>query len=470
MPPPPVTTEAPRVSIISLGCAKNEVDSEEILTLLQQDGCQADCRDAASDIMAGTDVVVINTCGFIESAREESIQTILEVAQRKSRGEVGKIIVAGCLSQRYGHELADSLPEVDGFIGAGQMHAVPGLVRQSLIRPEQIFQVGERPHHRWVNLSTRARTGAPWSAYLKISEGCDHACSFCAIPSFRGRHQSKPIEDVIREAQSLAAAGVVELNLIAQDSTQYGHDLYGRFLLPDLLRELNAIEGIRWIRLFYCYPSRLSREVIESLGSLSSVCHYIDMPLQHAADTMLRRMKRPMSGSRYLKLIESIRAAMPDVAIRSTFIVGFPGESQQEFRDLEDFVEAAQLDHVGVFAYSAEEGTPAAQMRPQVGARLRAERRAILLERQQRISLARNRMWIGREVDVLVEQRSSLDPAALIGRTFRNAPEVDGAVVVRRCGAAPGAIVRARVEDARPYELIAVACDRELSSAAERIE
>lgn len=444
-----------KVSLINLGCAKNEVDSEEMLGVLAREGYAIETSRDPAAVSADAEVVVINTCGFIEAAKEESVNTILEALQRKERGEVRKVVVAGCLAQRYRKELAAEMPEVDAFLGTGQMAAIGSVVGQALIRPDQLLQVAAKPHHRWVDTPTRVRLGAPWTAYLKISEGCDHACTFCAIPSFRGRHVSKPMERILAEAEDLAQQGVKELNLIAQDSTQYGYDLYGQMRLPELLRELAQIDAIHWIRLFYCYPSRVNRGIIEAIATTPKVCHYIDMPLQHADNAMLRAMRRPMSYDGYLKLLADFRAAAPDVAIRTTFIVGFPGETKEQFATLERFVEEAQFDRVGVFEYSVEDGTPSAEIEPKVPSRTKRARKEALLQQQQAISLACNQRWIGRELEVLIEGRSPLDPTTAAGRSFRDALEIDGQVYVRRCAVLPGTFVRARVVEARPYDLVA---------------
>jgi ribosomal protein S12 methylthiotransferase len=445
---------ATKISLINLGCAKNEVDSEEMLGILAREGHTVEASYDTASLRVDADVVVINTCGFIESAKQQSIDTILEALDRKERGLVKKVVVAGCLSQRYSKELTEELKNVDAFLGTGQMEQISQVVEQTLIRPGQLVQIAEKPHHRWVHTPTRVRIGKPWSAYLKISEGCDHQCTFCAIPSFRGAHVSKPIERIREEAEHLAQQGVLELNLIAQDSTQYGYDLYGEMRLPQLLHTLSEIEGIRWIRLFYCYPSRVHRGIIEAIATTPKVCHYIDMPLQHADNAMLRAMHRPMTYDGYLKLLENFRTAVPDVAIRTTFIVGFPGETGEQFATLERFIEEAQFDRVGVFEYSVEDGTPSAAMEPKVPARVKKQRRAALMRRQQAISLACNQKWVGREMEVLIEGRSPGDPRASIGRSFRDAPEIDGQVQVRRCAATPGTFVRVRITEARPYDLI----------------
>ena len=290
------------------------------------------------------------------------------------------------------------MPDVDAFLGTGQMEQITPLVTKSLVRKNQLSLVEEKPHHRWVNTPTRKRIGAPWTAYLKISEGCDHACTFCAIPSFRGKHVSKPMEKIIAEAESLAADGVREINLIAQDSTQYGYDLYGSMKLPELLAELSKVDGIHWIRLFYCYPSRVNRGVIEAVAYTPKVCHYIDMPLQHADNTMLRAMRRPMTYNGYIGLFKAFRDAAPDVALRTTFIVGFPGETDEQFATLERFVDEAQCDWMGAFEYSEEDGTPSFDIEPKISIPVKRDRRSRLMERQQQISLERNRSWIFRTV------------------------------------------------------------------------
>ena len=450
---PPMRTT--RVSLITLGCAKNEVDSEEMLGELAGAGYTVESSRSPAAVSDGADVIVINTCGFIDAAKEESINTILEALQKKERGEVKRVVVTGCLVQRYAKELAAEIPEADVLLGTGRIGGIGEAVGQSLIRTEQLLEVAAKPHHRWLDVPTRVRLGSPWSAYLKISEGCDHACTFCAIPSFRGRHTSKPFERIIQEAEGLAQDGVKELNLIAQDSTQYGYDLYGKMRLPELLRELSQIDGLRWIRLFYCYPSRVNRGVIEAIATTPKVCHYIDMPLQHADDEMLRAMRRPMRGEGYLALLEKFRAAAPDVAIRTTFIVGFPGETRRHFETLVRFLEEARFNRVGVFEYSVEEGTPSSEIEPKVPSRTKRARKDALMARQQAISLACNKKWVGRELEVLVEGVSPLDGTTAVGRSFRDAPEVDGQVLVRRCAARPGTFVRTRVTEARPYDLVA---------------
>lgn len=433
-----------KVRIVTLGCAKNEVDSEEIAGVLSEAGYRVDGASRR------TDVTVINTCGFLEAAKKESIEAIREAVRAKMEGRTGQVIVAGCLSQRMGEELAKLAPGADAYVGVGHMGRFAEIVGQtrSPSNGTPLMDVG-KPHHRWANVGTRARSGKPWSAYLKVSEGCDHQCTFCTIPSFRGRHESKPLERVLEEAWHLASQGVKEISLIAQDVTQYGYDLYKRFMLPTLLRELNAVDGLRWIRILYFYPNRLTDEVIEAMAGLDKVLPYIDIPLQHVHPDTLRRMKRPWDGERYLQLFEKLRVAMPDCAIRTTFIVGFPGETDDEFEYLMEFIERARLDRVGAFLYSREPGTPSHDFEGQVPFRVKRARYDRLMSTQQGISLAINESWVGRSLPVLVEE---VRDGWAIGRSHRDAPEIDG-LVYARGEAAPGEMVTVKVTDAEPYDL-----------------
>jgi ribosomal protein S12 methylthiotransferase len=432
-----------KVRIVTLGCAKNEVDSEEIAGVLGQAGFEID------GLSKKVGVTVINTCGFLEAAKEESIRAIKEAVREKRAGKTERVIVAGCLAQRMGAELAELAPGADLYVGVGQMGRFDEIVREApRINREEKIQVSA-PHHRWADVPTRARSGRPWSAYLKVSEGCDHKCTFCTIPSFRGGHQSKPMERVLAEANHLAKQGTKEINLIAQDVTQYGYDLYREFTLPKLLRELNQVDGIEWIRILYFYPNRLTDDVIDAMANSAKVLPYIDIPLQHAHPDTLRRMKRPWDGERYLRLLEKVRAAMPEVAIRTTFIVGFPGETDEEFRYLLDFVKDARLDRVGAFVFSREPGTPSHDMPDQVSAKVKQERYDKLMRTQQKISLEVNQGWVGRSLPVLVEDRQS---DWWVGRSHRDAPEIDGMVFFQG-DAALGQTVEVEVTRAEAYDL-----------------
>ena len=436
---------AANVKIVTLGCAKNDVDSEEIAGVLLKSGYSIDGRSANSD------VTVINTCGFLEASKQESIEAIKQAIRDKEAGLTSKVIVAGCLAQRMGAELMSLAPGADAYIGVGQMGRFDEIVKSTLTSQERVVDLSP-PHHRWADVETRARSGKPWSAYLIVSEGCDHKCTFCTIPSFRGKHDSKPIERVLAEAKHLARLGTREINLIAQDVTQYGYDLYKEFTLPKLLRELNEVDGIDWIRILYFYPNRLTDEVIEAMTTLPKVAKYIDIPLQHAHPETLRRMRRPWDGERYLNLLEKVRNAMPDVAIRTTFIVGFPGENDAEFEYLMEFMNEANLDRVGAFVYSPEPGTPSAAMPDQVPDEVKQERFNELMTLQQEISQEVNDSWIGRELDVLVED---IRDGWLIGRSQRDAPDIDGLVIFKGTSK-PGDMARVQITEAEPYDLFGV--------------
>lgn len=426
------------VRIITLGCAKNEVDSEEIAGVLRGEGYSVDGSESA-------ELTIINTCGFLEAAKRESIEAIKAAVAAKGEG---KVIVAGCLAQRMGQELARLAPGADAYVGVGQMGRFNEIAKSVFGRTEPVIET-EPPHHRWADVATRARTGKPWSAYLKVSEGCDHRCTFCTIPSFRGNHQSKPMERVLQEANHLARTGAKEINLIAQDVTQYGYDLYQEFTLPKLLKELNQVDGIEWIRLLYFYPNRLTDEVIEAMATLDKVVKYIDIPLQHVHPETLRRMKRPWDGERYLKVFEKVRQAMPDAAIRTTFIVGFPGETEEEFKAMVDFVREAKLDRVGAFTFSREPGTPAHDMPDQVPFKVKQERYDRLMRSQKAISLAKNRAWEGRKIQVLVDEAKD---GWIAGRSFRDAPEIDGWVYAEG-HAEPGSFVEVTVGEGQEHDL-----------------
>ena len=436
----------PNVRIVTLGCAKNDVDSEEIAGVLARAGYDIDGSDDAS-------ITVINTCGFLESAKQESLKEIQAAIRSKEAGKTQKVIVAGCLAQRMGEELPRLAPGADAYVGVGQMARFADIVGKPQDRGRMEHA---EPQHLWADVQTRARTGAPWSAYLKISEGCDHRCTFCTIPSFRGKHQSKPLERVLLEANHLAKTGAREINLIAQDVTQYGYDIYKEFTMPKLLRELSKVEGIDWIRLLYCYPNRLTSEVIDAMAESSKVCNYIDVPLQHAHPQVLRMMKRPWDGDRYLRLFDDLRIAMPDCAIRTTFIVGFPGETKEQFDYLLQFIRAAQLDRVGAFIFSREPGTPSYEMSNQIPKKEKQRRYNELMKQQQSISLSKNRAWVGRKLDVLLEGHTEGD--WILGRSHRDAPEIDGVVFVEADETMrPGEIVTTTVVDAAEYDLFAVA-------------
>lgn len=458
-----ITAPAPktRIGLVSLGCPKNLVDSEEMLGALVDTG-QAEIVGDTS----GADVVVINTCGFIESAKQESIDAILEAIGRKKRGEISRVIVAGCLAQRYASELSAEIPEVDAYLGvqsAGQVaEVVFGVSPARRLAGQGLPMAGQPARNLVAPITekyplippTRVRATAPWTAYLKISEGCDHACTFCSIPSFRGRHRSKPIERILDEAKRLVDSGACELNLIAQDTTAYGMDLYQELALSRLLEGLGKIDGLRWVRLLYCYPTMMTDRLIQTMAETPNVAHYVDIPLQHGDDNMLKRMKRGGSVNSYLRLFERLRSAMPDIAIRTTFMTGFPGEDAEAHANLKAFIQESQFDRLGVFEYSPEEGTPGFDLTPRVPPRVAARRRNEVMAMQQPISLAINKALVGTEIEVLVEGRRSDD--TLIARSWRDAPEIDGTILVSGApSSAPGDWLRVQVTDAKPYDLVA---------------
>jgi ribosomal protein S12 methylthiotransferase len=435
-----------KVGLVQLGCAKNQVDGEEILGALAERGDVSFVGDRSK-----ADVLVVNTCGFIESAKEESINAILDAVRRKQAGEVRRVIVTGCLAQRYGDDLAKEIPEVDIFFGI-ESAAQVGNVVFGAMPPRQVELASRTEKYPLIPRRRLRDAAANWTAYLKISEGCDHTCTFCAIPGIRGKHRSKPIPRLVAEAADLAHNGAIEINLVAQDTTAYGIDLYGRLALPELLRALADVPGVRWIRLLYCYPTMVRPELIETMRDLPQVVPYIDMPLQHGDDAVLKSMKRGGAREQYLRLFDQLRAALPDLAMRTTFLVGFPGETDTHFENLLAFVSEAKFDRVGVFTYSAEEGTPSFDFPGAVPAKVMQERKDRLMRRQQEVSLARNQAWVGRELDVLVEAR---DGAYAVGRSFRDAPEIDGAVIIDNCDARPGTFVTVRATAAQPYDLFA---------------
>jgi ribosomal protein S12 methylthiotransferase len=434
------------VHLISLGCPKNTADSELMLGALVRAGFEVTMDPQQAQVL------LVNTCAFIEPAKKESIDAILAAAEVKKNGAGKRLVVAGCLSQRYGSELCEQFPEVDIFVGTGNFLDLPELLRRSE-RPE----LRPIPYTGAAHLlpsadAPRVRTGDPFSAYLKVSEGCDHRCAFCIIPKIRGRHESRAIDDLVEEARGLAASGVREINLIAQDLTAYGRDLEPRASLAALLHRLAPVDGIQWIRLLYCYPNFVTDELLAAIASLDKVVKYIDMPLQHADDAMLRAMKRERSADALRSLLGRVRAAIPEVALRTSFIVGFPGETDAAFATLVDFVREQQFDRVGVFTYSREENTAAYGLADQVPEAVKRRRRAELMEVAAEISLAKNRGLVGREIEVMVEGAAPGRATRLRARTSAQAPEIDGMVLLSG-EADPGEIVRARIERASTYDL-----------------
>lgn len=439
------------IYLVSLGCPKNRVDSEVIL---------GDAGAKGHTIVNSpeeADVIVVNTCGFIESAKEESIDTILEMAQYKGEGgRCRELVVTGCLSQRYPTELRNEIPEIDHVLGSGDFREVikiidSGRKKQSLT----VLGVSETPSYLYDHNTPRIITGHQHTAYVKIAEGCDRPCAFCIIPKLRGPQRSRTIESVVSEITSLCSRGTKEINLIAQDLTRYGVDLAHKPTLAQLLAELEGIEGLSWVRLHYTYPSAFTDELIEVIASSSVVAKYIDVPLQHIDDDMLKRMRRGHSARVTHDLIERLRTRIDGLVLRSTFIVGHPGETDEAFARLCDFVRDAKLDHVGAFTYSKEEGTVSGLLPHRVEDEVMAERQAQLMEIQREVSRAKNEAKIGETLQVLVEGESDESEYLMQGRWYGQAPEIDGSIYLSNCEAPIGAMVTARVTDASDYDMAA---------------
>lgn len=446
-----------RVAMVTLGCAKNLVDTEHMLGLLAEAGFRTSVEQAAAEepeAVAGADLCVVNTCGFIDAAKEESVETILRLADLKKQGRLGGLIVAGCLAQRYAAELQAEIPEVDAVVGTGDFPRIVEVARE-VLGGGRAAAVGV-PAYAYDRPLPRVRTTPAHTAYLKIAEGCDHACAFCIIPQLRGAYRSRPLSVVVAEAEALAAAGVKEINLVSQDSTFYGWDLAGRLLLPELLRELNKVAGLRWIRFLYNYPTRFTAELARTMAALEKVCRYVDIPLQHGSDRILAAMGRGGRRADIIRRIGEIRRVLPDAVFRSSFIVGFPGESEDDFQELLSFLDEIAFDYVGFFTYSLEEGTPAGAMPGQVPRDVKEARYHRAMARQRHISLRRQSRHVGQTLEVLVEGDEPGQPGFYRGRWRGQAPEVDGQVVLRcETGAVlrPGDMVKARIERAEEYDL-----------------
>jgi ribosomal protein S12 methylthiotransferase len=441
--------EAPTLAFVTLGCPKNQVDSEHMLGALVQQGYRtvADPADA--------DVAVVNTCAFLQSAVRESRGAIAEVARLKHEGRLRALVVTGCLAQREGAALLERFPEVDAVLGTGQWKDVAGAVRHALDGARERTARTESPGGALADLAPRALSTPRHIAYLKISEGCDHRCTFCIIPRLRGDQQSRTLESLVAEAERLAALGVRELNLIGQDTTGWGTDLPGRPQLADLLAALDRVEGLSWIRVQYTYPRLWSDRLIETWANARRIVPYVDMPLQHIAQDVLRRMARAMSEADTRSLVRRIKAGIPGVAFRTNFIVGFPGESEEDFSTLLRYVEEEPFDHVVVFPYEREPETPSHAMTPRVPIQARRSRRARLLGLQQRLSRERLAARIGETVDVMVDGPAGGREGLWAARTAGSAWEVDGGVVVEAEHMEPGRVARVRITGAAAYDLFA---------------
>ena len=437
-----------KVCVISLGCAKNLVDSEHIL------GWLAEKKYRLVGTLEEADIAVINTCGFIRPAVEEAIQTILEVSERKEKGELQKLFVVGCFVQRYGYKLREEMPEVDGWAGPGEIHRIAELL-QGGSRKGKPFLINRPtflPDHR----TPRVQATPAFSAYLKIAEGCSHRCSFCIIPQLRGPFRSRSLESLVEEAVQMGERGVQEVNLIAQDTTMYGRDLRRGYQLEDLLEKLIQIRGIPWIRVLYSYPERITDRLLELMESPSSLCPYLDIPIQHVDPGILRAMGRGMDEAKVWQLIERIRSTNERISLRTTVMVGFPGETESAFKRLLGFVKNAEIDHLGAFVFSPEKGTAAFRMKNQVEPAVAERRRDRIMRLQAKISRKKNEGKIGHVYPVLIERIGEGDDLLLAGRTAFMAPEVDGRVLLRREIAEPGQMVRVKILEAETYDLVGV--------------
>lgn len=432
-----------KIYIETLGCAKNANDSENAAGILE----------AAGHVIVKSpeeaDGIIVNTCGFINDAKRESIDKVFDMSEYKKEGRL--LIVSGCLSQRYGEELYKEIPEVDIFLGVNDYPSLPDILEKHVSgMREKHLSLYEKD---FLPTDRRKRMEPSYSATVKIAEGCNNVCAYCVIPAIRGPYRSKKTEEILKESRQLADEGCKELILIAQDVTAYGLDLYGELRLPALLKELCRIDGVRWIRLMYCYEDRITDELIDVMAKEEKICHYIDIPIQHASDKILKAMNRRSTKSSILNTVGRLRKAIPDIHIRTTLITGFPGESKEEFEELSEFVETQKFQRLGVFTYSKEEGTPAARMKGQVREDTKKRRKDILMTKQLEISLASNEEKIGKTLEVLVEEMD--EDGSYIGRSIYDAPEIDNSVIFtsgRPCE--PGDIVAVKITDAFDYDLI----------------
>lgn len=443
-----------KIGFISLGCPKNQLDTEVMLSELADVGYEITPEDIEADI------IIINTCAFIESAKKEAIDTVLDVAWLKHNRDLKAIIVTGCLSERYREAVIEELPEVDAVLGVGSIHNIVDAVRSL----EKQIKTGGKVCEKYTSFEDkntvrlggdRVLTTPEYSAYLKISEGCDNCCTYCAIPSIRGKFRSRPMGELVKEAKQLASLGVKELTIIAQDTTRYGTDIYGKYALPELIRKICKETEIPWIRLLYCYPDKFTEELIDEIRDNPRVVKYIDLPLQHISDGVLKRMNRHGDSALIRDLLAKLRREIPDIVIRTTFIVGFPGETEADFEELAEFMKEQRFEHAGVFAYSREEGTVAYNLPDQIDEQIKQDRADILMRMQMEINAEQNEKMVGKTVRVLCED---FDPVneSLYGRSYADAPEIDGKVFFTASGKAPapGDFVDVEVDEVIVYDLV----------------
>lgn len=442
-----------KIGVVSLGCPKNLVDSETMLGLIHEENYKITNDPSEAEI------IIVNTCGFIESAKEESINTILQMAEYKKSGSCKYIIVTGCLSQRYAEELFNELPEADAIAGVEVYDEIGSIIKRVMNGERFIMLERSKPDVIYTSKETflpRILTTPSYTAYLKIAEGCDNCCSYCAIPKIRGPYRSKPMAQVLKEAKALADNGVKELIVVAQDTTRYGEDLPGgKLLLADLLKELNKIESLKWIRVMYCYPNNFTDELIETFASLDKVCKYVDLPLQHASNRLLASMNRYDTREEVETLLAKLRKRIPGIVIRTTFIVGFPGETDADFEELKEFVEQQRFENAGVFAYSQEEGTVAGAMPNQIPDEIKQERYHKLMALQAQISEEIHKDTEGQTLEVLVEGIEEDGSGLHYGRSYREAPDIDGLVFIENPGGIkPGCFVKVNILQGFTYESV----------------
>lgn len=434
------------ILFISLGCDKNLVDSEVMLGLLDSRGYQIVDDETIAD------VIVVNTCCFIHDAKEESIQTILEMAEYKKTGRLKALVVTGCLAQRYQQEIIDEIPEVDAVLGTASYDKIAEAIDEALDGHTEMY-LEDIDRFPQVSSKRLVTTGGHY-AYLKIAEGCDKHCTYCIIPKVRGNYRSVPMEQLLKEAKELAEGGVKELILVAQETTVYGQDIYGEKSLHRLLRELCKIDGIQWIRLLYCYPEEIDANLIRVMKEEPKICHYLDLPIQHASDAILKKMGRRTSKAQLVDTIRTLREEIPDITLRTTLITGFPGETEEQHQELVEFVDEMEFDRLGVFTYSPEENTPAAEMPDQIPEEVKEDRQAELMELQQEIAFDLAEDMIDREVLVMIEGKVA-DENAYVGRTYRDAPNVDGLIFINTDEELmSGDFAKVKVTGAMEYDLI----------------
>lgn len=442
-----------KIGVVSLGCPKNLVDSEIMLGLIHEE------KYEITNDPSEAEIIIVNTCGFIESAKEESINTILQMAEYKKSGSCKYIIVTGCLSQRYAEELFNELPEADAIAGVEVYDEIGSIIKRVMNGERFIMLERSKPDVIYTSKETflpRILTTPSYTAYLKIAEGCDNCCSYCAIPKIRGPYRSKPMEQVLKEAKALADNGVKELIVVAQDTTRYGEDLPGgKLLLADLLKELNKIESLKWIRVMYCYPNNFTDELIETFASLDKVCKYVDLPLQHASNRLLASMNRYDTREEVETLLAKLRKRIPGIVIRTTFIVGFPGETDADFEELKEFVEQQRFENAGVFAYSQEEGTVAGAMPNQIPDEIKQERYHELMALQAQISEEIHKDTEGQTLEVLIEGIEEDGSGLHYGRSYREAPDIDGLVFIENPGdIKPGCFIKVNILQGFTYESV----------------